>query len=183
MAAKKKENRADALIYHALKKAIEEDKLRIYLDYGKINRPSSPVYNPWESLLPVLIPTLIGLLLITMVSVLFGLLFIVGMVLIYAHVVKKRLFKKLIARTKDYLTSGYEHCCDLWEFGGIVLVNAENKKVGCVAPEGDWKEFVVQNYADLMVEKAKDKNEADDDTAKQDENKEAAGNETTDAKH
>ena len=29
----------------------------------------------------------------------------------------------------------------------------ENKKSGCVSPDGDWKEFVIQNFADYMVEK------------------------------
>ena len=33
------------------------------------------------------------------------------------------------------------------------MVNAENKKSGCVSPDGDWKEFVIQNFADYMVEK------------------------------
>ena len=50
MSAKKIFNRADQLAYHALQKAIEQDKLRIYLDYGKVNRPLSPVYDPWETL-------------------------------------------------------------------------------------------------------------------------------------
>ncbi len=148
-------NKADRLIYNALKKAIELDKLRIYLDYGKINRPNSPVYNPWECLLPILIPVMLGLILIVFAGVLFGLLFIIGMVLIYDNVVKKRLHQKLISRTKDFIVSDYSNFYDLWDFGGLVLVNVENKKLGCVAPEGDWKEFVVTNFSDLMIETPK----------------------------
>lgn len=152
MATKKICNRADELTYHALQKAIENDKLRIYLDYSRINRPLSPVYNPWESLLPILIPVLIGLVLIVGVGVIFGLLFIIGMIFIYANLIKKRLHQKLIRRTKDYLVSNFENCCHLWNFGGIVLVNSDNKNSGCVAPEGNWKEFVVRNFADMMLE-------------------------------
>lgn len=148
-------NKADRLIYNALRKAIEQDKLRIYLDYGKINRPNSPVYNPWECLLPILIPVLLGLILIVFAGILFGLLFIIGMVLIYDNVVKKRLHQKLISRTKDFIVSDYSNFYDLWDFGGLVLVNVENKKLGCVAPEGDWKEFVVTNFSDLMIETPK----------------------------
>ena len=33
------------------------------------------------------------------------------------------------------------------------MATAENKKIGCIAPEGDWKEFIVQNFADFMVDK------------------------------
>ena len=106
-------NKADLLVYKALKAAIGQDKLRIYLDYGKVNRPQSPVYDPF----------------------------------------KKKIYRRLIERTKNYLVSGYENCEKLWAWGGIVLVNADNKTIGCVAPEGDWKDFVVINFADLMVDK------------------------------
>ena len=64
MTKTKSPSRADLMKFHALKRAVEQDKLRIYLDYGKVNRPLSPVYDPWECLLPILVPTLIGLLLI-----------------------------------------------------------------------------------------------------------------------
>ena len=165
---KKQHNRADELTYHALVKAIEADKLRIYLDYGKINRPLSPVYNPWETLLPILLPILLGLVLIIGVGVIFGLLFIIGMILVYSGVVKKKLYQRIIARTKEHLVFGYDNCCGLWEFGGIVLVNADNKKGGCVAPEGDWKEFVIKNFADLMIE-GKPAAETTEEKAKPDE--------------
>ena len=131
MAGKKKiANRAEMMIYHALTKAVNENKLRIYLDYGKINRPQSPVYDPWETLLPILVPVLLGLILIIFGGVLFGLLFI---------------------------TESYESFMELWNFGGFVLVNAENKKSGCVAANGDWKEFIVNNFADLMIDKPAEK--------------------------
>lgn len=150
-------NRADLLTYKALQKAVELDKLRIYLDYGKINRPSSPVYNPWECLLPILIPIMIGLLLILSVGVIFGLMFIIAMIFVYSGFVKKKLYHKIIERTKAYLTSDIEHCQELWDFGGIVLVNSDNKKLGCVSSEGDWKEFVIKNFSDLMVDKQEEK--------------------------
>lgn len=155
-----KHSRADSLTFHALQKAVEQDKLRIYLDYGKINRPGSPIYNPWECLLPILLPVLLGLILIVSVGVLFGLLFIVAMIMIYSAYFKKKLYRIVIERTKKYLVSGLDNCEQLWNFGGIVLVNAENKKIGCVSPEGDWKEFVVLNFSDLMIDKKEETDHA-----------------------
>lgn len=152
-------SRADLLIYKALQKAVQQDKLRIYLDYGKINRPNSPVYNPWECLLPILVPTIIGLLLILSVGVIFGLLFIIAMVFVYSYYFKKKTYRLLIERTKQYIVSNYKNCQELWNWGGIVLVNSENKKIGCVAPEGDWKDFIVINFSDLMTDKEEPKNE------------------------
>lgn len=156
-----KHSRADSLTFHALQKAVEQDKLRIYLDYGKINRPGSPIYNPWECLLPILLPVLLGLILIVSVGVLFGLLFIVAMIMIYSAYFKKKLYRIVIERTKKYLVSGLDNCEQLWNFGGIVLVNAENKKIGCVSPEGDWKEFVVLNFSDLMIDKKEETDHAE----------------------
>ena len=102
---------------------------------------------------------MIGLIFIVAVGVIFGLLFIVGMIFVYSGVVKKRLHQRIIQRTKDCIISGYDNFINLWIFGGIVLVNAANKKIGCVAPEGDWKEFVVINYADLMIDHKEEKND------------------------
>ena len=82
---KKTINRADILAFNALQRAVEQDKLRLYMDYGRINRPTSPIYNPWENLLPILVPVLIGLLLILTVGVIFGLAFIISMIFVYNH--------------------------------------------------------------------------------------------------
>lgn len=150
-------NRADKLTFKALQKAVSQDKLRLYLDYGKVNRPGSPIYNPWECLLPILIPVLIGLILIISAGVIFGLLFIIAMIIVYSTYFKKKLYRIVIERTKKYLTASYENCEQLWKFGGIVLVNSANKKIGCVAPEGDWKEFVILNFSDYMLDESQEK--------------------------
>ena len=83
----------------------------------------------------------------------FGLLFMAALILASNHIVKKKLDARLLERTKTFLLSSLENCQNIWDFGGVVLVNNQNKNQGCVAPEGDWKEFVVNNFADLMIEK------------------------------
>lgn len=158
-------NKANVLVYKALKTAISQDKLRLYLDYGKINRPQSPVYDPWETLLPILVPVLIGLALIVSVGVIVGLLCIGVLVQIFSVYFKKKIYRRVVDRTKNYLMSGYDNCEKLWNWGGIVLVNTDNKKVGCVAPDGDWKEFVIINYSDLMIEKKSENKELDSEEA------------------
>ena len=146
-------SKADLLIYKALNKAIEKNQLLLYLDYTKINRPGSPVYDAWENLLPILTPIITGLILILTVSIIFGLLFMIAMILVYTYYFKKQVDHALVQRTQNYFSSGYNNCVDLWKLGGIVLVNAQDKRLGCVSPEGDWKEFVVRNFSDYMVEK------------------------------
>ncbi len=155
----KKNNKADLLIYKALNSAFKQNKLRFYLNYEKINRPGSPVYNPWEVLLPILVPVVLGVILILWTNILVGILFIVAMLLLYIHYVKKRFYSNLVTRTKNMMEKDLNSFKTLWNYGGFVLVNAENKTIGCVAPKGDWKEFVVQNFADFMVEKKEEKKE------------------------
>jgi len=157
-----KPNKADLLIYKALTKAMEQNLLLLYLDSGKLNRPTSPVYNPWETLLPLLIPIIIGLILIMTVSSFFGLAFIIGMILVYTYYFKRIIDKKLLLRTKAYMTANFNNCKELWQYGGIVLATAENKKIGCIAPSGDWKEFIVKNFADFMVDKQPQEEEKSD---------------------
>ncbi|MBR1605929.1 MAG: hypothetical protein IJ660_07500 [Alphaproteobacteria bacterium] len=147
-----KPNKAELLIYKALKKAITEKLLYLYLDADKINRPNSPIYNPWENLLPLLIPTIIGLFLIIYQGIFYGLAVIIGMLLIYLLGIKQLIGKLLLHRAKKYILQNFEQCQRLWNFGGIVLAAASNKKVACISPENDWKEYIVQNFAYLMTE-------------------------------
>lgn len=150
----KRINRADKLVFKALQKAIAEDKLHICLISSKINVPGSPVYNPWENLLPVFIPVMSGLFLIWLAGILWGLIFMTAGIVLSSHLVKKEMEQRLFNRAKSFLTSDYESCCTLWDFGGIVLVKADDKRQGCIAPEGNWREFVILNFSEFMTEKA-----------------------------
>lgn len=162
----KRMNKADTMVYKALQKAVAEDKLHICLISSKINIPGSPLYNPWEALLPILVPVLFGLILIGAVGILLGLAFMIAGIMLSSNLVKKKMEQRLFERAKENLIADYESCNRLWDFGGIVLVKADDKKQGCIAPDGNWKEFVILNFASLMTDK----------------NNEAAANEAKDEK-
>ncbi len=164
-------NRADEMVFAALKKAIERNLIQICLVESQINRPTSPIYNPWEVLLPMLIPVIIGLILIMCVGPIFGLVFMIVAIFASSNLIKKKIENRIFERTKLFLLSGYENFCTLWEFGGILLVSNQNKKLACIAPEADWQDFVVQNFADLMVEKQEDKPLDEPKVEKQEETK------------
>ena len=150
---KKVANRADELTFAALTKALDEKKLQLYLLSSQINRPGSPVYNPWEVLLPILVPVLLGLMMILVIGPILGLILMIGLILISNQIIKKKVEHKLLSRTQAFMVSSLENFEKVWAFGGVVLVNPENKNVGCVAPEGEWREFVVTHFSALMVEK------------------------------
>ncbi len=146
-------NKADALKYKALKKALEKGDAKILIDTNKLNKPDSPVYNPWEVLLPILAPTLLGLVLILSVGTIFGLLFMATMIFISNTIIRKYLYTNLIKRAKEYMQSSFNNLDTLWQYGGIILVNTKDKKTGCIAPQSSWKDFVTLNFAHYMTEK------------------------------
>lgn len=152
-----KPNKAERLIYKAFKKAITERLLYIYLDTQKLNQPGCPIYNPWENLLPLLISIIVGLYLIIYQNIFIGLAFIIGMVIIHILGFKRLIGKLLLNRAKKYMLRDFECCEKLWNFGGLVLATAANRKIGCIAPDDDWKDFVVQHFAYLMTEPQEEK--------------------------
>ncbi len=148
-------NKADSLKYKALKQAIEIGDAKIALYSNNLNKPNSPIYNPWELLLPILAPTLLGLILILTVGVIVGLLLMAAMIVISNTYVKKHLQTRLVKRAKDYMLSGYENMQNIWAYGTIIIINAADTKNSCIAPDGNWKDFVILNFADYMANKNK----------------------------
>ena len=157
----KRISKADALVFKAVQKAISEEKLNMYLINSKVNIPGSPVYNPWECLLPTLIPVLIGLLMIWVVGILLGLAIMVGGIVLSSSFVKKKMEHKLYERAKNFFVNDIYSCNQLWEFGGVVLVKNDDKKQTCVSPDNNWKEFVVLNFSEFMTDKKTEENEAE----------------------
>ena len=149
----KRVNKADMLIFKALQRAIAEDKIHICLINSKINIPGSPIYNPWENLLPILAPVLIGLILIWVAGILTGIILMTIGVFLTSNLIRKKIEQRLLARALQTITSDYGSCCELWDFGGLVLVKSDDKQKGCISPESDWREFVVRYFSDLMVDK------------------------------
>ena len=150
---KRIKNRADEMVFSALQKAIAQELIQLCLVESKVNRPTSPVYNPWEVLLPMLIPVVLGLILIMTAGPIFGLVFMVIAIFTSSNLIKKKLEDRLFDRAKPFMLSNYENFCKLWEFGGVVLINAKNKKQVCIAPDADWQDFIVKNFADFMINK------------------------------
>ena len=65
--------------------------------------------------------------------------------------VKKNMEHRLYERAKAFFVRDYNSCNQLWDFGGIVLVNAQDKRQGCISPEGNWKDFVILHFSDYMT--------------------------------
>ena len=87
-----------------------------------------------------------------------GLFFISASMMGYSLYYKKILHKKLIERTKNYITQRYENLENLWHKGGLIFVVTENKNIGTLSPDGSWKDFIVKNFSELMTDNNNEKN-------------------------
>ena len=100
---KRIKNRADEMVFSALQKAIAQELIQLCLVESKVNRPTSPVYNPWEVLLPMLIPVVLGLILIMTAGPIFGLVFMVIAIFTSSNLIKKKLEDRLFDRAKAFM--------------------------------------------------------------------------------
>ena len=114
--------------------------------------------------MPILIPVLIGFILIGLVGILLGLAVMIAGILLSSNLIKNKMEHRLLERTKERFISNYEACNELWDFGGIVLVKVDDKKQGCISPEGNWKEFVVLNFSEYMTDKKAEKKDEEPET-------------------
>ncbi|MFV0625937.1 MAG: hypothetical protein ACK5N8_01125 [Alphaproteobacteria bacterium] len=156
--ATKKPNKADIMTYKAFQKAVEKDLLKLYFNDTILNKPGIPVYNPWEYLLPKLVPALLGLF-ILFFSIILGLIFIVGSLALNDKFFKKKLDILFYNRSKDYALKSYDNFEEIWSLGGIILADTNNKKNSCLSPEENWKEYIINNFSDLMVDKKEETEE------------------------
>ena len=153
-----KVNKADLLKFKALIKALDSDKIKFIVDYNVLHRPGSPVYNPWDALLPLLFIVLISLSVIFSCGAYIGLLTLVIGFIIYIYIIKKILTKFLKNKVQKYMVKNPVNWNKIWDFGGVVLVSNINNQ-GVVSPTNDWKEFIVINFSELMIDDGKDEEE------------------------
>ncbi|MDD4556017.1 MAG: hypothetical protein PHE89_01625 [Alphaproteobacteria bacterium] len=168
--ATKKPNKADLMTYKALQKAVEENKLKIFVNDIILNKPGIAVYNPWENLLPKLLPVLIGFF-VLFFSVILGLIIIIGSLALNERICKKKLNIRFYNRTKEYVLKSYDTYDEIWQLGGLILADSENKKNSCLSPEENWKEYIIHNFSELMIDKKEEKPEEKVEDKKENEQK------------
>lgn len=162
---KKKPNKADLMVYEAFKTALDKKEINIYINDKVLNRPGMQVYNPWENLLPKLIPVTIGLLLLY-VNVFLGLVIILGSIGIGERLFRKKNNHKLFERTKSYILESYENLEEMWNLGSIVMSIPGNTKKICLSPNDAWKEFIIKHFSKYMTT-TKEKSEPKVETKKE----------------
>lgn len=132
----------DQMLHDRLRAAHERNLVSIYTDFPRLNQPQSPVFNPWETVLPLLVPLLLAVVVLFMAGIVPGLVVLVGAVLIYAFLLRQWLARQVYERTVVMMMVNPQTLQRVWEFGGVILARADNPRAQVRSPRQDWRVFV-----------------------------------------
>ena len=112
----------------------------IHVDFNRLNRTGSPVFDPWENVLPLVVLLLISLAIIPF-DLVAGTVALVVAMFAYAFLVRPWVANRLRKRTIENMLRNAHNWQVLWSFGGVVVTLVENPRIGVVSPGGDWRAF------------------------------------------
>jgi hypothetical protein len=115
---------------------------------GVLNSRRSPVHNIWENVIPYgLILLMIGNYTYTMG--LKGLVLTASLGLgVGLFVVPRWVMVKVRKRTVNYAFADAASWDELWRIGGLSMRLADKPEAVCDSPDGDWRAFAMENFAD-----------------------------------
>ncbi len=143
-----KPNKRDVVLHERLQEAYDEGRLIVHTDYMRLNRTDSPVFSPWINVVPLLTMLLLALVLLFLAGLLVGTVALVFAVLIYVLIVRPWTAQTVHKRAVAVMMSDAGSWMRMWAFGGIVLQLAANPRIGCAAPDGDWRAFTSRYFAE-----------------------------------
>lgn len=126
----------------SLKAAFADGRVQVLVDYERHNSGRSPVYNPYEHVVPMLLLVMFSLTLLIFKGVIAGTSALLVAALVYVFAVRPWVAKRIQHRVREAAVDNLHDWNVMWKLGGIAISLAANPRVGCVAPDGDWKTFV-----------------------------------------
>lgn len=145
------EKKRDRALFARLIESYQADRIGIFVDFDRLNRPRSPVWNPWENIAPLLV-ILIGSLAIMFFMMLLGIAVMVLGVMFYLFIMRPWIAQRVYRRAIDAATENLHNWNLLWKIGGLVITLNHMNKTRCVAPEGDWRAFVTRYLPEMEME-------------------------------
>lgn len=141
-------NKRDVVLHERLQEAYDEGRLIVHTDFVRLNRTDSPVFSPWMNTLPLLLLLSLSLIALLWAGLLVGTVALVFAVLIYILAVRPWTAQAVHQRAVALMMRDCHAMMRLWAHGGIVLQLAADRRVGCVAPDGDWRAFISRYFTE-----------------------------------
>jgi hypothetical protein len=150
------ERKRDRALYARLIESYQADRIGIFVDFDRLNRPKSPIWDPWENVGPLLLiltGSLAPMFFATQpYGVLFGSAAMVLGVFFYLFVVRPWIAQRVYRRALDAAIDNLHNWNILWKLGGLVLTLNYMNKTRCVSPDGDWRAFVTRYLPEMELE-------------------------------
>lgn len=138
-------------LYRSLQAAWEHHMLDAVGNMKMLNQAGSPVCNPWESILPLLVLVLGSLFMLLVYKLLLGTLALLASTVLFLFVVRPWTAARLHGRLVAYLFSNIENFKSQWKQGGVSLVWTGYPPDFCHAPKGDWRKFAERHARPLAL--------------------------------
>ena len=152
--------RLEKMHHDTLREAYDENLIRFFVDFKRLNKIGSPVYDPWENVLPLLFLILGSLIVLLFQGVIMGTLALLIAMALFVLMVRPYMAARLKKRTETYMLKSPEHWDKVWKVGGVAVTLNHMSSIGCVAPTGNWKVFTRDNLTDVVALRKSDKAEA-----------------------
>ena len=143
-------SRQDQLIFQGLQRAIVEKKAFLKVNVRQLNKIGSPVFNPWENILPMFLAVglaiatmyIVNLTMGTIMLVVLCLIDVIVMPLILEPIIQNRLARRIVPKIEKFLIA--------WYYGGFKIVLVAEPTYCCMAKLEDWREFTTEYFPDLI---------------------------------
>jgi hypothetical protein len=122
-----------------LVRLLRENRLRLGVNIGLMNRPGSPVFRRVETALPIFLGIMGVVGGVALGGLALGLVALMAGLGVWFLVVLPRMKDQVYERTLGYVTGDVAHFLAAWEAGAITLERGGEE---CRPPEGDWQGFV-----------------------------------------
>lgn len=140
--------RVDAKRFKILQAAYNAGRLKVHVDYRPHLRNHSPVYNPWEHLVPLLFLILVSLAILIFEGVLAGTIALVMTAAVYVALIRPFVADRVRTRATALCMYNRRNFNILWDMGGVAITMADRPDLGCTAP-ADWRIFVRDHVPDV----------------------------------
>lgn len=142
----------DKELHERLKMAVERNLVTITTSPRLLAAPASPVFNPWESVGPLLALLMLALLVLLFGGIIAGTIAMVCAAVVYVMVVRPWVDKEVQHRATVTMMASPKQLQTLWTYGGVGLMLTDRPHVGTRAPKGNWRGFIERTLPKPEVE-------------------------------
>ena len=152
MNTKPAEKKRDRALYARLVESYQADRISVFVDFDRLNHPRSPIWNPWENVVPLLLTLVASITIMFTIDLLLGTAVMVLGVFLYLFIIRPWISQRVYRRALEAAMDNLHNWNILWKQGGLVITLNYMNKTRCVSPDGDWRAFVTRYLPEMEME-------------------------------